>query len=280
MIRNPFSSLWAIMLNRVRWLLQSRCEHVGQARCWRGALLAKISVALVIAIGSGCQTPGAPRHVVILPDTSGSISKESRQQEFEAIAELANHLKRGDRLTIIPITSDADADLAGRIIRLQIPSSRAAYDYDLRRFQQQMNVLLSKSEKASIAHPAAQTDILGSIAAATQELHLEPYKSKDFVAVLSDFIQEDAEINFRFEPRLINKASARTLAARLAKQRSLDFSGAEIYLGLLKSPEYSELSRDRREAVQAFWIDYLKTSGAKVSLATDGPGLLSRFAGL
>jgi hypothetical protein len=43
---------------------------------------------------------------VMLPDVSGSIDRQALKQAFNAIDELISHLRRGDRIAIIPILGD------------------------------------------------------------------------------------------------------------------------------------------------------------------------------
>src|SRR6478752_2207631 len=100
-----------------------------------------------------------PRHIVILPDVSGSIDRESLEQAFKAIDELAGHLQRGDRLTIIPILGDAAAEASGNILRFEVPPNRQAYDTDLRTFRSKLNASLKEMQTNAMAHPGAKTDI-------------------------------------------------------------------------------------------------------------------------
>jgi hypothetical protein len=75
-----------------------------------------VSVLAVALIGCGKHEP---RHFIIMPDVSGSIDRESLEQAFKAIDELASHLRRRDRLTIVPILGDAEAEASGKICALK-----------------------------------------------------------------------------------------------------------------------------------------------------------------
>src|SRR5690242_6134844 len=95
----------------------------------------RVLIVLVLAVALlGCGKR-EPRHIVILPDVSGSIERESLEQAFKAIDELAGHLQRGDRLTIIPILSDAQAEAQGHILRFEVPANRQAYDVNIKSFK-------------------------------------------------------------------------------------------------------------------------------------------------
>jgi hypothetical protein len=51
-----------------------------------------------------------------------------------------------------------------------------------------------------------------------------------------------------------------------------------VYLGLLRSTDLKNMSPQRREGVETFWLEYFKQAGAKaVSLSSDGPGQLAKF---
>jgi len=228
--------------------------------------------ALLLAAGLfGCGKQAKPRHIVILPDVSGSINRTALEQAFKAIDELVGHLHRGDLIAIIPILGDAEAEASGRIIRFQVPTNRQAYDSDLRGFRLKLKKALEQMESVAIAHPGSKSDILGSIALADQEFQTLP-ESEKHLAIMSDFIQEDNEFDFRIDARLASQLSAKQFAAQLLKANALNLKGVKIYFGLLYSHEYATLRRARREAVQVFWIEYCHAFQARFII--DGPSLL------
>jgi hypothetical protein len=236
----------------------------------------KILIASVLAVALfGCGKH-EPRHIVILPDVSGSIDRESLEQAFKAIDELAGHLHRGDRLTIIPILGDAEAEASGKILRFEVPDHRQAYDTDLRDFRIKLNASLKEMRANAIARPGSKTDILGSIKLVKQEFQLD-LKSKLTLIILSDFIQEDEEVNFRKDSRLYNQAIAKKFAAEKAKKGNLDFHNCRILLGLLRSQEYRTFSMRQRDAILAFWSTYFKYSGSIPMFVIDGPNALNQI---
>jgi hypothetical protein len=234
---------------------------------------AKWTLALMLAVallGCGKQQP---RHIVILPDVSGSIDRSAEEKAFKAIDELISHLRRGDKVTIIPILGDAQAEASGRIIRFEVPTERQAYDADLRNFRLRLKASLGEMKAAAIAHPGPRTDILGSIALAKQEFLSATYESKRLLVVLSDFIQEDRELNFKTDKHVASRAVAKEFATQTARVSALDLNGMPVYLGGLQSNEYTDLGQSRREAIQEFWITYFLSSDAHPRFVTDGPGL-------
>jgi hypothetical protein len=172
-----------------------------------------VTILLILLLASGmlgCSRQQQSRHIVILPDVSGSIERDSLQQAFKAIDEMVGHLQRGDRITVIPILGDAQAEASGRIIRFEVPNKRTAYDADLRSFRSQLSASLQQMQEAAIAHPGPKTDILGSLALAEQELDAQPTSSQILI-VLSDFLQDDGEIDFEKDKELEVSPSPRGL---------------------------------------------------------------------
>ena len=233
----------------------------------------KILIVFVLAVALlGCGKR-EPKHFVILPDVSGSIDRESLEQAFKAIDELAGHLQRGDRLTIIPILGDAEAEASGHILRFEVPVNRQAYDADLHDFRAKLSFSLKEMQARALTHPGSKTDILGSIQLAEQEFEALPDKSARLLLVLSDFIEED-EFDFKKDDHLKSSATARDFATKSLKGRPIDFQRTRVYLGLLRSTEYANLSIRRRKAIRDFWIEYCHANGAQPKFIFDGPGLL------
>lgn len=214
------------------------------------------------------------KHIVILPDVSGSIDRASLEQAFNAMNELARHLQRGDRLTIIPILGDAEAEASGKILRFEVPANRQAYDTDLRDFRNKLNASLKEMQAAAVARPGAKTDILGAIALAEQEFNLHTDQSAKLLAILSDFIEEDQQFNFRIDSVISGAAPVQRFATRQAWTGDIRLKKVKVYLGLLKSSEFTSLRRSRRNAIKRFWIQYFNDIEAQAEFFDDGPGLL------
>jgi len=230
-----------------------------------------VSVLAVALLGCGKHER---RHIVILPDVSGSIDRESLQQTFKAIDELAGHLQRGDRLTIIPIMGDAEAETSGKILRFEVPANRQAYDTDLRGFRSKLSLSLKEMGNRAIVHPGTKTDILGAVALAEQEFNLHSDHSTKLLAVLSDFIEEDQQLNFRTDNAFSSTAPVQKFATQQARIENIRLDKVEVYLGLLKSSEFAALGKMRRNGIKSFWIQYFNETGAHPRFFDDGPGLL------
>jgi len=237
----------------------------------------KIKEALIVPVLAvallGCGKRES-RHIVILPDVSGSIERESLEQAFKAIDELAGHLQRGDRLTIIPILGDAEAGASGRILRFEVPVNRQAYDTDLRDFKNKLTTYLQKMRTEAIARPGSRTDILGTISLAEQEFNLRTDHSLKLLAILSDFIEEDRQLNFRTDNVFSSVDPVQKFATQQAHIENIRLDKVEVYLGLLKSSEFTAMRRPRRNAIKSFWIQYFDKAGAHAKFFDDGPGLL------
>src|SRR5258708_14512404 len=230
-------------------------------------------VLMLAAVLTGCGKRPEPRHLVILIDVSGSIERDALEQAFEAIDGLVGHLHRGDKIAIIPILGDAQAEASGRIIRFEVPINRQAYDSDLRSFRTRLRASLEEMKSTAIAHPGSKTDILGTIALAQQEFQSATGRSKRMLVILRDFIQEDRDFNFKTDNRVANRAAANEFATQASRTSAFDLKGMAVYLGMLRSKEYPALGRNGREAIQEFWVRYFKHSGAETRFLTDGPSL-------
>lgn len=230
-----------------------------------------MTLALAAAlIGCGKHEP---RHFVILPDLSGSIERESLQQAFKGIDELAGHLQRGDTLTLIPILGDAEAEASGKIMRFEVPANRQAYDTDLRDFRSKLSLSLKAMERNAIASPESKTDILGSVLLAQREHKLQPSWTKTIIFVLTDLVQEDGELDFRTDRRLRDEITAQKLATEYAEATHADFRNTVVYLGQLRSHEFAHLTRSKRRAIRLFWTRFFTNAGTSPNFSADGPGL-------
>jgi hypothetical protein len=229
-----------------------------------------VSVLAVALVGCGKHEF---KHIIIMPDVSGSIDRQSLEQAFKSIDGLASHLQRGDRLTIIPILGDAEADAPGKIMRVEVPENRQTYDTDLRDLRSKLNSSLKEMRANAIAHPGSKTDVLGSIALAAQEFAAHTKPAKRILIILSDFIEEDKTLNFRSDSRLRSITSAPRFVPELSADNELHHVVA--YLGLLRSAEYAALDQPRRNAIRNIWLQYLKNAGARPQFVIDGPGLLN-----
>jgi hypothetical protein len=234
----------------------------------------KLFIVLVLAVALlGCGKRQR-QDIVIMPDVSASIDRASLDQAFRAIEGVAGHLQRGDRLTIIPILGDAQAEASGRILRFEVPPNRQPYDGDLKNFRDKLGASLTQLQGHAAAHPGAKTDILGSVSLAEQEFQVSASGSNRILVILSDFIHEDSDLNFRSDSRLRTSANSTKFSQQIVRQEGLTFRGTHVYLGLLRSEEYKSLSGERKSAIRAFWMGYFKVSGAYAQFESDGPGLL------
>ena len=93
--------------------------------------------------------------------------------------------------------------------------------------------------------------------------------------ILSDFIQDDSELKFLKDKRLARKLLPKHFAMQSAKAKGIDLHGIPVYLGMLRSKDYKATTKNRREAIQEFWVQYFNSSGAKATYVADGVGTLS-----
>lgn len=238
-------------------------------------ILIFVAILMFAASLISCGKPiHTPEQLVILIDVSASIEAEAEGQAFAAIDTLIAHRQRGDRITVIPITGDAQADTPGRVLRFEVPTVRQAYDNDLRQFRNNVKKSLEGPRAHAVANPDANTDILGAVVLAQQEFTFRAGNARKTLIILSDFIQDDSELHFLGERRLLNRAVAKQFALTLSGARDSDFRETVVYLGLLRSKDYKRLSRARRDAIQSFWVEYFHDCNGRASFMSDGSSLV------
>lgn len=229
-------------------------------------------IPLLFSCGCQRQEQRQPVHLIFLLDVSGSIEPDSLVEAFQSMEDVLKHLNRGDKASLIPITSDALAESSGRVLRFEKPVKREAYDADLIRFSKVARKSLNELQANTMVRPGSRTDIFGAIKMAEEETAASQMKTE--LIVLSDLIEDDGEFDFKSDPRLANKERATPFALKMAQpDQKSGFSS--VYLGLLRSKDIRELDPKRREAIVEFWKQYFGAKGAHIQFVTDGPGLLS-----
>lgn len=233
--------------------------------------LRRIGVALLLPL-IGCQffDKHPPVHVVVLVDESASIEPKAREDMFKCVLEIAGRLRRGDRLTVIPIVNDAEADSQGRILRYPLPLERQPYDEDLRQLRSRVEVDLRAERAKADRHPGSKTDLLGAIELGRQEFHLHGSERRVLI-VLSDLIQDDGILVLGKDPALRSVSESRSLGRRLAGRLKTGLVGTNVYLGRMQSKDFRALGHERRAAMCAFWQSYFEVLQAKVVFVNDGP---------
>lgn len=232
---------------------------------------------LSLFVCASCGPPAQPpKRLIILADVSASIVPEARAQMFTAIKEMITHLERGDAITIMPVANDASGNLQGHILRFDVPAIREPYDEDLKRFRKTIEKALASMEAESMRVPAVRTDILGTLAIASEELKQERQREITLI-IFSDFLEDDRAFKFANHIALGGPRAARLLAERLAVGKAV-FPGTPIFCGELRSTEWLALAEGRRTAVREFWTTYLTAIGGKVSFAVDGPAMAAALA--
>lgn len=234
-------------------------------------------IAFVVMLFSGChRRQYSPRLIVILLDTSGSIEPAAETQCMEAISRLVERIDRGDRVTIIPITGDADVQSTGRILRLQKPPNRTAYDADLIGFSRQAQQSLTEFRMHVIASPTGRTDIFGGVRMVAEEFAATPPRDRTLI-IFSDFIEDDGQVDFKVDRRLRTKEAAIPYASVEARASFPTGSlPSKVHLALLRSRELRALDKQRREAIKQFWLQYFNSIGMEPTYMTDGVGLISQ----
>jgi hypothetical protein len=239
-----------------------------------------IAMILSVAMFASCKRTGPERlHVVYVVDLTASTVTEAREKAFAGIKEPFDKglVKRGDSVTVIPITGDALIESQGSILRFEVPANREVYDEDLRTLSDNIVVQLQTMQEKAATTPYLSSDILGAVRIADEEFANDAPGVRKVLVVLSDFVEDEKQLNFKTSPIVSSDKLAREAGKRLAtSQQSL--KGAQVYLGWLQSSDLKMMPTPRRDAVKTFWTEYFKQAGAKsVQVCSDGPGQLTKF---
>lgn len=237
------------------------------------------NIAALILISLLAVSCGRSQHqrlaIAYVIDMTASVDNEAIMQAFAGIEPLLNSktLKRGDSITIIPITGDALTESQGKILRIHLNEDREVYDSDLANLAKEVEEKLKQMRSEAAANPYQHSDILGAADLAAEELAAEKGNVRKVIVILSDFIQDDSKFNFNSSPEMANDRVAVELAKKMSTSHAGKFAGATLYLGMLRSKDLKRMPNARRDAVHAFWQEYFKIGGAgMISLAIDGPG--------
>jgi hypothetical protein len=175
---------------------------------------------------------------------------------------------------VIPITDNAAEQAPAKVGRYRFGVKRSAFDDDL---PQILSSERHQLERMCAGAASPRSDIFSSLSLAEEELaHSPGPDSLRAIAILSDFIEDDGEHCFTRGKNLASPTAATKFAAQLAADAS-KLNGVQIYLGRIPSVSFRTLSQSRREAIKAFWMEYLRRRGAQVEWATDGIGGLTPF---
>jgi len=241
----------------------------------------KIAFALILTslLVIGCGPSRRQRlAITYVIDMTASVDNEAIMQAFAAIKPLLNSrtFKRGDSITIIPITGDTLTESQGKILRIHLNENRQVYDADLTKLANEVEEQLKRMQTEATANPYQHSDILGAADLAAEELSNEKGNVTKVIVILSDLIQDDSRLNFNTSPDLASDRAAIGLVKKLSANRKDNFARTNVYLGLLRSIDLKKMPSARREAVQSFWREYFNSCNAQsVVLAIDGTGNLA-----
>ena len=248
-------------------------------------IMKKILCYVLLLIGLmlllGCPWPPTNRTLLIfIVDLTRSVDEDAQAEALAAIQSVFDQkvLQRGDTFVVIPITDDSQTEAQGHILRFPLSAQREAYDEDIRRLVKDVQHKLQDMQAVAMTRPYKRSDILGSVELAAEELNAAKLVSIRKVVLLSDFIQDDAQYDFKRDTNFQNEQSAEKLARKLSQQRALSFHNTAVYMGLLRSSDLKKLSPEKRSAIRSFWAEYFRSRGAeRVIYATDGSGSLGGF---
>jgi hypothetical protein len=217
-----------------------------------------LAVTLMTTLGLSACWNEKPKTVVVLVDATRSIDPAEYERCRSELHKIMQRLGRGDRLLLVPITGEPQELLGPRIVHIEMPKERVAYDSNLKNARADASKRIEQFLTDLPKIQALRTDIIGALRAAADAFDGE---STELIC-LSDMVEDDAEIRFPTAPELNQTKSAETLAERIARHDLLH--GAVVKVGVLKSFDLEKMTPARRDAKQAFWRRYFLASGASI----------------
>ena len=246
----------------------------------RATLKSMVVVVLVGLLIGACKRTGPQRlHVVYIVDMTASTIEEARAKAIDGIQQAFDKrlVRRGDSIAIIPITSDALTESQGSILRFEISATREAYDDDLARLSTEVTDKLQNLQASVAARPYLYSDIIGTVKIAGEEFSSDGRDVQKLLVVLSDFVEDETQVNFKTSSMVASEKSAKEAAKKVAGSEQF-FKETKVYLGLLQSTDLKRMPTQRREAVRTFWTEFFKQEGAtSVHICSDGLGQLLKF---
>lgn len=242
-------------------------------------LLNKVSAIVLITVFLIFMTACSKQKTdyIFVLDLSDSVTLQSRELTFETIKTRAAQLKRGDTLTVIPVTGDAQTDTTGNVLHLKVDEKRELADADLEEFYTLASQKLTKMQEKSKNY--GQTDLLGAWRIVGEEIAVTKKEDRRLIiAIFSDFVHSTREVRFESDAVFANSNTSRIYAEETSKKHFQLTLESEIYLGLLESTDLRKIPNERREAIRAFWQLFFQKSGAKqLQISTDGIGQFEKF---
>ena len=234
-------------------------------------------LATLIIMLTGCSHP-VPKTTVEVLDTSLSITPRAEHAAENAILDQISRMGRGDRLILIPITGDAQNDAGGRILRLVAPADREAYDNDLRRFRADAKQRYA-AWLASLDPHQMRTDISGHLGCRPAGIRSDSQRCRPPPHHPERFPRRRPFVPIRLVAAACERRACSRVRGRHADGSRIRSPRGPVCLGRLESSDFAPLSPQRKEAVQAFWAEYLSDRGEAPALRFDGTGMLTGNAG-
>jgi hypothetical protein len=223
------------------------------------------SAALALLSSLHACRPTPKTCTVMLVDVSKSITTEGFESEFKIVDDLAERMHRGDHLTVIPITGDADVETRGHVLSIIAPINRQAYDADLTAFRENTRSDIIHLRNYFSTKPVTRTDILGALDIAEDEFKAGEgdagaSQSRQALYIFSDFIEDDGTFHFINIP----KDGAADLASHLRIDHHFSLSNSTtVRLVAIQSRDAHLLHPGAGRWIRAFWSAYFAPSGVQ-----------------
>ena len=131
-------------------------------------------------------------------------------------------------------------------------------------FRKKADAEIAAVEDWAKQNRAKRTDIFGSLEVAERELGQEASVLTTLV-VLSDFLEDDGETDFRLEPALSSNEHATDYARQVRRKLGAAVLISNVSTVQLRSKDASNMSPARLRAIESFWKELLEPRGNNTS---------------
>jgi hypothetical protein len=222
------------------------------------------------AIEKSQDTPQRPRLIIIFVDMSGSANQARRTVCKVAFEKIYRDLRQGDRVVVGTITSRSYIEfkpaLDEEIPKMTVWDNRLKFEATLastkEKIRKETHKLLSRQQGT------LRTEILDSLNIADILFHEEKERQKILV-ILSDMIEDSKEYNFD-KDKITDEYINNIITSRQNGHLVPNLKGVKVYVAGASAD-----SSEKFRAVQAFWVRYLRKSGADFSPHRYGHSLVN-----
>lgn len=209
--------------------------------------------ASVASLLSNVMQPAKPRTLVLLVDSSGSVSPEDHKLYRQSASALASSLAPGDRVLVATV-GDANRSTFRASLDLVVPRHRARLDQEEALAHASERVRRTAYELIAMDRRPQHTRLLETIAAAAQAFGGQRAPG-DRLWILTDAVEEGNHVNLARRPMDLRQIDA-SLASARAEGLLPNLAGVSLSIVGAGGKHYASVAQ--------FWRRYAAATGARL----------------